>query len=134
LLNILKNAVQAIEDKSFTNQQPTITITTESTDEDVFITISDNGIGMNTEVMNKIFEPFFTTKEVGRGTGLGLSIAYNIMEKHHGFIEVDSTPGEGSKFMLGIPKKLNEFSTVSVDKIETMKTERRHRLRSKANV
>jgi signal transduction histidine kinase len=55
-------------------------------------------------VRSRIFDPFFTTKPIGQGTGLGLSISYQIVaEKHQGSMECDSTPGEGSKFVIEIP-------------------------------
>lgn len=62
---------------------------------------------MSEEVKKHIFEPFFTTKEVGEGTGLGLSITYGIIEKHHGKIEVESTPGQGTEFTIKLPLQLS---------------------------
>jgi signal transduction histidine kinase len=62
---------------------------------------------MTEKVKSRIFEPFFTTKEVGEGTGLGLPISYGIIQKHNGKIEVNSTPGEGSEFIITLPIKAN---------------------------
>ncbi len=67
------------------------------------IRVSDTGMGIPEDRLQKIFEPFFTTKKVGEGTGLGLSTAYGIVKQSGGFIFVDSTPGEGSVFQLYFP-------------------------------
>lgn len=67
------------------------------------IRVSDSGIGIPPERLQKIFEPFFTTKRTGEGTGLGLSTAYGIVKQSGGFIFVDSTEGEGSIFQLYFP-------------------------------
>ncbi|MGH8560505.1 MAG: sensor histidine kinase, partial [Nevskiales bacterium] len=69
----------------------------------VLFTVADTGCGMTPEIMSKIYEPFFTTKEIGKGTGLGLSIVYQIIEEHHGRIEVHSEPGKGSRFTVTLP-------------------------------
>ncbi len=67
------------------------------------IFVEDTGSGMDRDTIKRLFEPFFTTKEVGKGTGLGLSVAYGIVERAGGFINVDSTPGEGSRFYVNLP-------------------------------
>jgi PAS domain S-box-containing protein len=67
------------------------------------ISIADTGAGIDPQVKNKIFEPFFTTKEMGKGSGLGLSISHGIIEKHNGFITVESAPAKGSAFTIFIP-------------------------------
>jgi signal transduction histidine kinase len=68
------------------------------------IAIEDQGIGISPENLEHIFDPFFTTKEVGKGTGLGLSIAHGIVQDHGGSIEVTSTPGLGSQFLIYLPR------------------------------
>ncbi|HET6324096.1 MAG TPA: HAMP domain-containing sensor histidine kinase [Planctomycetaceae bacterium] len=68
------------------------------------LAIDDQGIGIPAENLEHIFDPFFTTKDVGKGTGLGLSIAYGIVQDHGGWIEVTSTPGVGSRFLIYLPR------------------------------
>jgi CheY-like chemotaxis protein len=69
----------------------------------LIIDIEDTGAGMTPEVIERIFDPFFTTKDLGKGTGLGLSSAMAIIKSHQGFVRVQSEPGKGSKFQIGLP-------------------------------
>ena len=101
-MNILTNSLQAIEDKG------EIFIQTKSSSTGIRITIKDNGRGMTPEVKDHIFEPFYTTKDVGQGTGLGLSISFGIIEQHNGHIDVNSSPGEGTEFIISLPKTQSE--------------------------
>jgi hypothetical protein len=102
-LNLITNAIYAVNAQF--NQDPggIIRIETEATQNSILIRISDNGIGMNESTLKKLFEPFFTTKPVGEGTGLGLSISYNTIKKHNGTIHVTSTPAIGTTFTIEIP-------------------------------
>jgi signal transduction histidine kinase len=69
----------------------------------VIVSVSDNGLGIDSQDINRIFEPFFTTKSHRGGTGLGLSVTYGIVMDHGGTIEVESQPGMGSTFMVWLP-------------------------------
>jgi PAS domain S-box-containing protein len=98
-MNLLVNAGHAIETRG------TITIRTGAEGEQVWVEIADSGKGIAPEHLTRIFEPFFTTKPVGKGTGLGLSVSYNIVQKHHGRIEVESEIGKGTTFRVWLPIK-----------------------------
>ncbi|RCS47604.1 sensor histidine kinase [Bremerella cremea] len=67
------------------------------------ICVADQGTGIADDAMPHLFDPFFTTKDVGEGTGLGLSVSYGIIEDHHGWIDVESQVGEGSRFTVYLP-------------------------------
>ncbi len=106
-MNILNNAIYAVEHHPTRVEKGSIKVTTIDDTDFIKIIITDNGIGIKEEVKNKIFDPFFTTKDVGEGTGLGLSIVYRIINKHNGKIEVVSKPNLGTTFTIHIPKKQN---------------------------
>jgi signal transduction histidine kinase len=97
-MNLLTNASQAIQ-----KGDGKIHIATRRKDDDVAISITDNGIGIEATDIDKVFDPGFTTKGVGVGTGLGLSITHNIIRKHHGDITVTSSPGKGTTFVITLP-------------------------------
>lgn len=96
LTNILFNAVDALPDGG------SITVRTFEHEASVFVSVTDNGIGIAEDVQSRIFDPFFSTKGT-LGTGLGLSVAYGIVGQHGGHITVDSQPGAGSTFTLCFP-------------------------------
>ncbi|WP_413199355.1 PAS domain S-box protein [Nostoc piscinale] len=105
LMNILTNAIDALEMGTRKDELPTITIRTAVIDANwVTIAIADNGMGMSEQIQKQIFNPFFTTKPVGKGTGMGMSISYQIItEKHAGKLECYSQPGQGTEFVITIP-------------------------------
>ncbi len=107
LLNIFKNGAQAMSEQDDHNLHQ-FQICTYQQQDMVYIEITDNGPGMPSAIQKRIFEPFFTTKKVGKGTGLGLSVCYFIIaEKHHGSMKVSSTPGQGTKFTIGLPLQIS---------------------------
>jgi CheY-like chemotaxis protein len=69
----------------------------------IVLSIKDTGQGIEPEIKERIFDPYFTTKNPTKGTGLGLSVVYGIVKDLKGFIEVDSTPGDGASFSIYIP-------------------------------
>jgi signal transduction histidine kinase len=97
VVNILMNAAQAMPGGG------KILIKTGRGDQYVFISITDTGVGIKEEDLEKIFEPFFTTKEKEQGTGLGLSLCKRLIEANAGKIEVESKVGEGTTFTIMIP-------------------------------
>ncbi|OCQ89787.1 PAS domain-containing sensor histidine kinase [Nostoc sp. MBR 210] len=105
LMNILTNAIDALEMGTRKDEPPTITVRTAVIDSDwITIAIADNGMGMSEQIQKQIFNPFFTTKPVGKGTGMGMSISYQIItEKHAGKLECYSQPGQGTEFVITIP-------------------------------
>ncbi len=106
-MNILANAIDALEDEVNKNQSfvPQIRVFTELVDQNhIAIRIADNGSGIPPKIQSKLFDPFFTTKEVGKGTGLGLSISYQIIvDKHHGKLYCHSSLETGTEFVIKIP-------------------------------
>jgi PAS domain S-box-containing protein len=102
ILNLLKNAAQAIAEAK--TPSPTIILKTTKEKDRVRIEVEDNGPGMPDHIRRRVFEPFFTTKEVGTGTGLGLSVSYFIItDNHRGSMKVESTPGQGTTFIIYLP-------------------------------
>ncbi|MFZ5724679.1 MAG: sensor histidine kinase [Pseudomonadota bacterium] len=97
IMNLLVNAAHAMD--SFGQ----ITVRTGALKDMVWFEIEDNGSGIPPEIQSRIFEPFFTTKPAGKGTGLGLALSYNIVQKHGGRIDMNSTPGKGTRFRVSLP-------------------------------
>lgn len=112
MMNLLVNAIDALDDKSLErsfndieDDPNIIKICTRVADKDnIAITITDNGNGIDNKTLPKLFDPFFTTKPVGKGTGLGLAISYQIIvQKHGGLLTGRSTKGKGSTFYIRLP-------------------------------
>jgi two-component system NtrC family sensor kinase len=106
LLNLYNNAFYAIGERKKTEglgYEPTVSVSTKKSGNQVSISVSDNGNGIPQKALDKIFQPFFTTKPTGQGTGLGLSLSYDIIKAHGGEIKVETKEGEGSVFIIQIP-------------------------------
>jgi ligand-binding sensor domain-containing protein/signal transduction histidine kinase len=107
LLNLINNAFYAVNERKKqenSDYQPKVTVSTRTEDNQLEIRVKDNGTGMSETTKAKIFQPFFTTKPTGEGTGLGLSLTYDIVTKGHGgTLEVQSTEGVGSEFIVKLP-------------------------------
>ncbi len=123
LLNLINNAFYAVNEKHKVSHpgsvegrlveidhvyDPTVTVYTKNFGDKIEISVKDNGHGIPDNIKDKIFQPFFTTKPAGQGTGLGLSLAYDIVTKGHGgTLEVISTEGVGSEFIITLPFNTN---------------------------
>jgi len=97
-MNLLANAAQAVSKNG-----GEVTVSTCHKNDQVFVTITDTGVGISPEHLDRIFDPFFTTKPVGEGTGLGLSISFGIVERHGGRIRVESKVSKGTTFTVTLP-------------------------------
>jgi signal transduction histidine kinase len=110
-MSILSNAIDALEERNhqltleeIKAQPSTIRVSTAAKEDTIIIKIADNGIGISEVIGSKIFDPFFTTKVVGKGMGLGLAISYQIITcKHSGKLYYNSTPGQGTEFVIELP-------------------------------
>jgi signal transduction histidine kinase len=115
LLNLFTNAFYAVTEKKTTGRltpegendissnldyEPTVTVTTKKSGDEVFISVKDNGNGVPQMLLDKIFQPFFTTKPTGQGTGLGLSLSYDIIKAHGGELKVETKEGEYTEFII----------------------------------
>ena len=125
LLNLYNNAFYAVNEKLMAeslrvkaqgleltaNYNPTVSVTTKKSENQITITVSDNGNGIPQNIVDKIFQPFFTTKPAGQGTGLGLSLSYDIVKAHGGELKVERNEadplspgkGEGTTFIIQLP-------------------------------
>jgi len=117
LVNLVVNARDAMPDGG------TIAVTTANVSVDeklvslqpqarpgryVCLSVADTGVGIEKTSLDRIFEPFYTTKDASRGTGLGLAVVYGIVKQHHGWVRVESTPGQGATFTVYLPADFGE--------------------------
>lgn len=114
LLNLYNNAFYAVNEKrkeiaekypdsTTYTYEPLVSVITKKETQGISMVVADNGNGIPQKVIDKIFQPFFTTKPTGQGTGLGLSLSYDIVKAHGGSIKVETTEGEGTKFIIRLP-------------------------------
>jgi signal transduction histidine kinase len=113
LLNLYNNAFYAVMEKVKKqpgNYEPTVSVSTKKSGDNIELTVRDNGNGIPEKIADKIFQPFFTTKPTGEGTGLGLSLSYDIIKAHGGDISVrissektGSKQNEGAEFIIKLP-------------------------------
>ncbi|CAM4243519.1 sensor histidine kinase [Pseudoalteromonas byunsanensis] len=99
-VNLLLNAQQACEGNA---QKAEIVVELYREQDNIYLSVEDNGCGMSEQTIAHIFEPFFTTKPVGQGTGMGMAIVYGIIIEHQGLITIKSTQGSGSKILCELP-------------------------------
>ena len=117
LINLFVNAWEAmpnggeltIKTANMKYHHSDISIASNGADKHVSIAVTDTGVGMSKETIEKIYDPFFTTKEMGRGTGLGLSSVYGIIRNHNGHIQVRSKQGKGTTFTIFLPASEREI-------------------------
>jgi len=129
IMNLITNAFHAMEEKGgiLSVSLNKVHLTSENIAEpDMFpgeyicLTVADNGIGMNTTVMEHIFDPYFTTKEQGKGTGLGLAVVHGIVKSCGGGIRVFSEPGKGSEFRIYLPQAKTGEITLQTEPTEPL--------------
>ena len=117
LMNLCTNAFQAMRDRGGNIEISLKNVSVRPGDENyltimdpgdyVCLRVADNGPGIDPSLLPRIFEPYFTTKKPGEGTGLGLSVVHGIVQSHKGAIDVLSSPGQGSEFMVYLPASRN---------------------------
>jgi len=104
LVNLIQNALDALQTKTFSPpEEPTLSITSSLDGDRCVLRVRDNGPGIRPEHQDKVFDPFFTTKDVGQGLGLGLSLCYSIVQEFGGQISFRTEPGQFCEFTLELP-------------------------------
>jgi signal transduction histidine kinase len=106
ILNLITNAFYSVVEKAKQypeGYEPLVLVSTKKIDNNVELSVKDNGNGISKNVVDKIFQPFFTTKPTGQGTGLGLSLSYDIIKAHGGELNVDTKEGHYAEFTIKLP-------------------------------
>ncbi|MFT6068992.1 MAG: signal transduction histidine kinase/ActR/RegA family two-component response regulator [Bacteriovoracaceae bacterium] len=111
IVNLLQNAVDALEEAGTKNPEITISLDTNIDENCLELFVKDNGPGIPKEIQKDIFKPFFTTKKVGKGTGLGMAISERLINKYRGTIEIEESNEKGTTFVVQLP--LIEDSSIS---------------------
>ena len=108
ILNLINNAFYAVTEKrkaKLDGYEPNVFVSTKQRNDNVEITVRDNGNGIPDHVKDKIFQPFYTTKPTGQGTGLGLSLSYDIVKAHGGELKAETKETKGAQFVILLPIK-----------------------------
>ena len=117
-LNLLVNAAQAIPEGA--PEDNSIQVSTRMEGGEVVIAVTDTGVGIGDEIIDRIFDPFFSTKSQDQGMGLGLSICCNLVRRMGGRLEVDSQVGEGSTFRVVIPGRLTREESMELELVDSL--------------
>lgn len=116
ILNLAVNARDAMENSA----ERTLTIATAiGPNDQVQLSVTDTGTGMDNETMARIFEPFFTTKPDGKGTGLGLAMVYGVVKQNGGDVQVESAPGRGTTFRILLPRVAGQTDDITSQQAQT---------------
>ncbi|HEX5756201.1 MAG TPA: ATP-binding protein [Arenimonas sp.] len=105
-LNLLVNACHAVQARAAMGEPGyagRVGLSGKLAGDWFMLAVEDNGCGIDPDLRERIFEPFFTTKPIGEGSGLGLALSQSIVAEHGGRIEVESTPGQGTRFLVRLP-------------------------------
>jgi C4-dicarboxylate-specific signal transduction histidine kinase len=100
--NLLKNAAEAVRE-AHPDGGGRVTVRAQADGDQILAEVSDNGPGIPADQLGMVFDPFFTTKAPGQGTGLGLNVVYRIVARYRGTVQVESTLGEGTRFVVRLP-------------------------------
>ena len=114
-INVIENAIDACKARPASDTPSFIHIAATDEGDEICIEITDNGVGIPANILDKVFDPFFTTKEVGSGMGLGLSICHSIVRSHGGRLEIESESSCGTTVSVTLPRFLNAEQTLTAE-------------------